>query len=422
MEVVSGRFDGIIRPYSKEDVRKLQGSMPEMFEYKYSTLMANLLWEQLNNKNSFLRALGAVNGDQAVQMVKAGLKSIYVSGWQVAASNNAALEVYPDQSLYPVNSVPRLVESINNALHRADEIAYSETGTVNTSKFVPLIADAEAGFGGPLNCFELMKAMIKAGAAGVHFEDQLSSAKKCGHLGGKVLIPGSQFVQSLVAARLAADVMNVPTLIIARTDANSANLLTSSIDEADQDYIKLEVTEDGFKVRRTSDGFFEISGGINMAINRGLQYAPYADVLWCETSKPDLKEAKQFADAIHSKFPGKLLAYNCSPSFNWSKHMSKEEAGSFQHKLSDMGYKFQFVTLAGYHSMNHAMFDLALAYNSFGMEAYSELQNKEFKDAEVGYTTAKHQRDAGVGYFDLVSTTVGSSLSAMEDSTEKKQF
>ncbi len=403
------RWSGVKRPYSTEQVKKLQGSLIE--EYTLATLTANKLWELLTN-SPYVHALGAVTGNQAMQMVKAGLSAIYVSGWQVAADNNDSSQMYPDQSLYAVNSAPLLVKKINNCLKRADQIEHSE-GNVTRDWFVPLVADCEAGFGGPLNAFELTKAMIEAGAAGIHFEDQLSSAKKCGHLGGKVLIPTSHFIKTLVAARLATDVLNVPTLIIARTDADSAKLITSDIDDTDKPFIL---------PGRTEEGFYNITGGVDMAIARGLAYAPYADLLWCETSHPDLAEAKKFAEGIHAKYPGKLLAYNCSPSFNWRKHLNESQIYNFQKELGKMGYKFQFITLAGFHSLNAAMFDLAEEYVTRDMEAYVDLQEKEFDLQFAGYSAAKHQREVGVGYFDMVMETIGSSLTALKTSTEAEQF
>lgn len=403
------RWDGIKRPYTAEQVKKLQGSLIE--EYTLAKLTSEKLWDKFN-RYQYVHALGAVTGNQALQMVKAGLPAIYLSGWQVAADNNDSYQMYPDQSLYAVNSAPLLVRKINNCLKRADQIEHAE-GKPSRDWFIPIVADCEAGFGGPLNAFELTKAMIEAGAAGIHFEDQLSSAKKCGHLGGKVLVPASHFIKTLVAARLAADVMNVPTVIIARTDADSAKLLTSDIDVKDKPFIVGE---------RTPEGFYNISGGIEMAIQRGLSYAPYADLLWCETSKPNIEEAALFAKGIHAKFPGKLLAYNCSPSFHWEKHLSDSKIKSFQKELSMMGYKFQFITLAGFHSLNQSMFDLAHNYSYDDMQAYVQLQKKEFDLQKHGYTAIKHQREVGVGYFDAVMETIGSELTAMGDSTEKQQF
>jgi len=407
------RWNGISRPYNVEQVRKLQGSFVE--EHSLARLTAEKLWERLNDK-PYVHALGAVTGNQAMQMAKAKLPAIYCSGWQVAADNNDSMQMYPDQSLYAVNSVPNLVRRINNCLKRADQIQWMEVkdgGKFTTDYFVPIIADCEAGFGGPLNAYELTKAMIEAGAAGVHFEDQLSSAKKCGHLGGKVLIPASHFIKTLVAARLATDVLNVPTIIVARTDADSAKLLTSDIDKNDAPFLT---------GNRTDEGFYEITGGLNMAIARGLAYAPFADLIWCETSHPDLEEARKFAEAIHAVYPNKMLAYNCSPSFNWKKHLNESEIFNFQARLGQMGYKFQFITLAGFHSLNQSMFDLALEYNKRDMEAYVDLQEKEFDLQHDGYTATKHQREVGVGYFDLVAETIGSKLTALKESTEAEQF
>jgi isocitrate lyase len=418
----SPRWRGISRPYSQQDVDRLKGSME--IEHTLARHGAERLWNLLTGgSESFVPALGAVTGNQAVQQVKAGLKAIYVSGWQVAADANNAGQMYPDQSLYPADSVPNLVRRINQALMRADQIHHAEGNKNEGNKnddvnwFPPLIADAEAGFGGNLNAFELMKAMIEAGAACVHFEDQLSSAKKCGHLGGKVLVPTTEAIQKLVAARLAADVMNVPTLIMARTDADSANLLTSDIDPRDREFLTGE---------RTVEGFYRFKGGLRAAIARGLAYAPYADILWCETSKPDLEEAREFADAIHKVFAGKLLAYNCSPSFNWKKNLDDATIASFQHELGRMGYKFQFVTLAGFHALNLAMFELARGYKQAGMTAYSRLQEKEFlREQQVGYEAVKHQRFVGTGYFDAVQQVITSgttSTMALEGSTEQAQF
>ena len=418
----SPRWRGISRPYSQQDVDRLKGSME--IEHTLARHGAERLWELMTDGlDSFVPALGAVTGNQAVQQVKAGLKAIYVSGWQVAADANNAGQMYPDQSLYPADSVPNLVRRINQALMRADQIHHAEGNKNQGNKnddlnwFPPLIADAEAGFGGNLNAFELMKAMIEAGAACVHFEDQLSSAKKCGHLGGKVLVPTTEAIQKLVAARLAADVMNVPTLIMARTDADSANLLTSDIDPRDREFLTGE---------RTVEGFYRFKGGLKAAIARGLAYAPYADILWCETSKPDLEEAREFAEAIHIVFPGKLLAYNCSPSFNWKKNLDDATIASFQHELGRMGYKFQFVTLAGFHALNLAMFELARGYKQAGMTAYSRLQEKEFlREQQVGYEAVKHQRFVGTGYFDAVQQVITSgttSTMALEGSTEQAQF
>lgn len=426
----------IVRPYTREQVRKLQGTFTE--DYRYAKEMTRKL-RHLFETEKYIHTLGAVTGNQAMQMAKAGLKAIYCSGWQVAADNNLSGQMYPDQSLYPCNSVPDLVKRINNTLKRADQIDYSEGKVFDY--FLPIIADAEAGYGGSLNAFELMKAMIEAGAAAVHFEDQLSSAKKCGHLGGKVLIPASQFIQTLIAARLASDVMGVDTLIIARTDANSAKLLTTDIDDQDAQFIKVhklntkEIPEEALSVReytnkypyifsRTSEGFYEITGGIEMAINRGLQYAPYADLLWCETSSPDLDEAKEFADKIHAKFPGKWLAYNCSPSFNWGSKFSTKAAMDFQDKLGDMGYKFQFVTLAGFHTLNHAMFELAASYKVQGMCSYMLHQEMEMDQEPRGYTAIRHQHEVGVDYYDLIAETIsnGKTSTLSKESTEKEQF
>jgi isocitrate lyase len=409
------RFEGIIRNYSEADVRKLQGSLK--IEHTLANVGSQKLWRLLHTE-PYVAALGALTGNQAMQQVKAGLKAIYLSGWQVAADANLSGEMYPDQSLYPVNSVPTVVRRINNALQRADQIDNSE-GKSGTDWFAPIVADAEAGFGGPLNVFELTKAMIEAGAAGVHFEDQLASEKKCGHMGGKVLVPTSQFVRTLTAARLAADVMGVPTVIIARTDADSANLITSDIDPYDQDYI--EITRE-----RTPEGFHYLCRtGLERAVARGLAYAPYADVLWMETSTPDLEQARLFAEAIHAKFPGKLLAYNCSPSFNWKKNLDETTIAKFQQELGKMGYKFQFVTLAGFHTLNHSMYQLAHGYKDRGMAAYSELQQDEFDAEKIGYTATKHQREVGTGYFDAVSQVISagkSSTLALHGSTEEEQF
>ena len=407
------RWAGILRPYSAEDVAKLRGSIH--VEHTLARLGAERLWSLLHNEN-YVAALGALTGNQAVQQVKAGLKAIYLSGWQVAADANDAGQMYPDQSLYPADSVPNVVRKINSALMRADQIHHMD-GNDATYWFAPIVADAEAGFGGTLNAFELMKAMIEAGAACVHFEDQLSSAKKCGHLGGKVLVPTSEAIQKLVAARLAADVMGVPTLIMARTDADSAHLLTSDIDPRDREFI----TGD-----RTAEGFFRIRGGLDSAIARGLAYAPYADLIWCETSEPNLEEARRFAEAIHAKFPGKLLAYNCSPSFNWKKKLDDATIATFQKQIARMGYKFQFVTLAGFHALNLSMFELARGYKDTGMTAYSRLQEKEFaREAQYGYQAVKHQRFVGTGYFDALTQVIAGGLSsttALEGSTEQAQF
>ncbi len=406
------RWQGITRPYSPEDVLRLRGSI--QVEHTLARLGAERLWELLHTE-AFVNALGALTGNQAVQQVKAGLNAIYLSGWQVAADANLAGQMYPDQSLYPANSVPEVVRRINQALQRADQIQHSE-GVGDTYWFAPIVADAEAGFGGPLNVFEIMKSMIEAGAAGVHFEDQLSSEKKCGHMGGKVLIPTQNAVKNLVAARLAADVMGVPTLLVARTDARGAQLLTSDIDPVDREFVTGE---------RTVEGFFKIHSGLDSAIARGLSYAPYADLLWCETSEPDLEEARRFAGAIHAKFPGKLLAYNCSPSFNWRKKLDEQTIASFQQQLSKMGYKFQFVTLAGFHALNHSMFELALGYREQGMAAYSKLQQAEFALEKYGYSATRHQREVGTGYFDEVAQVIAGGLSsttALAGSTEAEQF
>ncbi len=406
------RFKDIKRDYSAEDVLKLRGSF--RVEQSLARMGAERLWKLLHERD-YVNALGALTGNQAIQQVRAGLEAIYLSGWQVAADANLAGQMYPDQSLYPSNSVPEVVRRINRALLRADQIEHTE-GRVQRHWPAPVVADAEAGFGGPLNAFEIMKSMIEAGAAGVHFEDQLASEKKCGHLGGKVLVPTSHFIRTLTAARLAADVMDVPTLLVARTDAHAAHLLTSDIDERDREFVTGE---------RTPEGFYCIRSGIKSAIARGLAYAPYADLVWCETSTPDLKEAKMFAEAIRKEFPNKLLAYNCSPSFNWRKHLSDSEIASFPRELGVMGYKFQFVTLAGFHALNHSMFDLALDYRDRGMSAYSDLQEREFDLEKRGYTATRHQREVGTGYFDLVSTIVGggaSSTLALVGSTEAEQF
>ncbi len=406
------RWHGITRPYSPEDVLRLRGSV--LIEHTLARLGSERLWEMLHTE-SFINALGALTGNQAVQQVKAGLKAIYLSGWQVAADANRAGQMYPDQSLYPVNSVPEVVRNINQALQRADQIQHSE-GTGNTNWFAPIVADAEAGFGGPLNVFELMKAMIEAGASGVHLEDQLSSEKKCGHMGGKVLLATQNAVKNLIAARLAADVMGVPTVLIARTDANGAHLLTTDIDPVDHEFLTGQ---------RTPEGFFGIRGGLDSAIARGLSYAPYADLIWCETAEPNIEEARRFAETIHAKFPGKLLAYNCSPSFNWLKKLDEKTIATFQIQLSKMGYKFQFVTLAGFHALNYSMFELALGYRDHGMAAYSKLQQAEFAMEAQGYTATKHQREVGTGYFDEVAQVISGGLSsttALAGSTEAEQF
>jgi isocitrate lyase len=409
----SPRWAGINRPYTTQDVERLRGSLH--IEHTLARQGAERLWDLLHS-DSYVPALGAMTGNQAVQQVKAGLKAIYVSGWQVAADANDAGQMYPDQSLYPANSVPNLCRRINQALTRADQIHHAE-GENGVHWFAPLIADAEAGFGGNLNAFELMKAMIEAGAACVHFEDQLSSAKKCGHLGGKVLVPTVEAIQKLVAARLAADVLGVPTLIMARTDADSAHLLTSDVDPRDCEFLTGE---------RTPEGFFGIRGGIDSAIARALAYAPYADLIWCETSHPDLDEARQFAKAVHAKFPGKMLAYNCSPSFNWKKKLDDATIARFQTELAAMGYKFQFITLAGFHALNLTMFELARGYKLTGMTAYSQLQEEEFSsELHHGYEAVKHQRFVGTGYFDAVTQVIAggaSSVTALAGSTEAEQF
>jgi isocitrate lyase len=408
----SPRWEGITRPYSAEDVARLRGTVK--IEHTLARLGAERLWE-LMRERPFIRALGALTGNQAVQQVKAGLEAVYLSGWQVAADANLAGQMYPDQSLYPANSVPHVVKRINQALQRADQIDHSENRN-GTYWFAPILADAEAGFGGALNVFELMKGMIEAGAAGVHFEDQLASEKKCGHMGGKVLLPTTQAVRNLISARLAADVMGVPTVIVARTDADGADLITSDVDPSDADFLTGE---------RTMEGFYRTRAGLDQAIARGLAYAPYADVVWCETSKPDIEQARRFAEAIHEKFPGKLLAYNCSPSFNWKRNLSDEDIATFQEQLGEMGYKFQFITLAGFHTLNYAMFELAHEYKERGMAAYSELQQREFDAEEHGYTATKHQREVGAGYFDDVAQVVAggmASTTALTGSTEESQF
>jgi isocitrate lyase len=409
---LENRWQGIHRPYTQADVERLRGSV--RVEYTLATMGARKLWTLLHTE-PYVQSLGALSGQQAVQMVRAGLKSIYLSGWQVAADANLSGQTYPDQSLYPANSVPSVVKRINQALLRADQIDHSENIRA-TDWMVPILADAEAGFGGPLNAFELMKGMIEAGAAAVHFEDQLASEKKCGHLGGKVLIPTSQFIRTLVSARLAADTMGVPTVLVARTDADSAKLLTSDIDPADHPFLTGE---------RTAEGFYRIKNGVECAIARALAYAPYADVLWCETSTPDLEEARQFAEGVHAKFPGKLLAYNCSPSFNWKRHLDEATIATFQQQLGALGYKYQFVTLAGFHALNHSMFTLAKAYKAEGMAAYSRLQEAEFASEADGYTATRHQHEVGTGYFDAVAQVVSggsSSTLALKESTEAKQF
>ncbi len=406
------RWKGVKRPYRAEDVLRLRGSI--QIEHTLARIGAERLWNLLQTE-PYVAALGALTGNQAVQQVKAGLKAIYLSGWQVAADANLAGQMYPDQSLYPANSVPSVVKRINQALERADQIQHSE-GKGDTYWYAPIIADAEAGFGGPLNVFELMKSMIASGAAGVHFEDQLASEKKCGHMGGKVLIPTQNAIKHLVSARLAADVMGVPTLVIARTDANGAKLITSDIDPVDQAFMTGE---------RTPEGFYKIRSGIESAIARGLSYAPYCDLIWCETSEPNLDEARRFAEAIHAKYPDKMLAYNCSPSFNWRKKLDTDTIAAFQQTLGKMGYKFQFITLAGFHALNYSMFELALDYKERGMSAYSQLQQTEFAMEDRGYTATKHQREVGTGYFDEIAQVISGGLSsttALNGSTEEEQF
>jgi len=407
------RWEGIRRDYSAADVVRLRGSVH--IEQSLARRGADKLWKLLTFE-PYINALGALTGNQAVQMAEAGLSAIYLSGWQVAADANLAGQMYPDQSLYPADSVPNVVRRINNALRRADEIQHVE-GRAGCDYFLPIVADAEAGFGGAINAFELMRGMIEAGAAGVHFEDQLASEKKCGHMGGKVLVPTSQFVRTLSAARLAADLLDVPTVLVARTDANSAQLLTSDVDPRDRRFITGE---------RTSEGFYRIEGGLEIAIDRGLSYAPYADLLWCETSTPDLDEARRFAEAIHARYPGKMLAYNCSPSFNWKKKLDELTIARFQRELGAMGYKFQFITLAGFHALNLAMFELALGYRESGMTAYAALQEREFaRETDSGYRATKHQRFVGTGYFDEVAQAIAcgrSSTTALAESTEAAQF
>jgi isocitrate lyase len=407
------RWQGVRRGYSAADIIRLRGSLH--VEHSLARRGAEKLW-QLLNFEPYINALGALTGNQAVQMAEAGLKAIYLSGWQVAADANNAGQMYPDQSLYPADSVPNVVRRINNALRRADQVQHME-GRSEVDYFLPIVADAEAGFGGPRNAFELMKGMIEGGAAGVHFEDQLASEKKCGHMGGKVLVPTQQFIRTLTAARLAADVCDVPTVLVARTDANSAQLLTSDVDPRDRRFITGE---------RTPEGFFRITGGLDIAIDRGLSYAPYADLLWCETSTPDLDEARQFAEAIHAQFPGKLLAYNCSPSFNWRKKLDDATIARFQRELGAMGYKYQFITLAGFHALNLSMFELAKGYRECGMTAYAALQAQEFaREADSGYRATKHQRFVGTGYFDEIAQAIAggsSSTTALCGSTEEAQF
>jgi isocitrate lyase len=407
------RWQGVRRGYTAEDVARLRGSMH--VEHTLARAGAERLWTSLTTQAP-VRALGALTGNQAVQQVAAGLQAIYLSGWQVAADANTAGQMYPDQSLYPVDSVPAVVRRVNQALQRADQIDHLNGGGAKRDWFAPIVADAEAGFGGDLNAFELMKAMIEAGAAGVHFEDQLASAKKCGHMGGKVLVPTQEFVRKLGAARLAADVLDVPTVLVARTDAGSAALLTSDFDERDRPFLTGE---------RTSEGFFVTKSGLEPAIARALAYAPYADLIWCETSTPDLEEARRFAAGVHERFPGKMLAYNCSPSFNWSKHLDAAAIASFQTRLGEMGYAFQFVTLAGFHSLNLSMFELACGYRAEGMAAYARLQDREFSLDSQGYSAVKHQSFVGTGYFDEVARTIADgqiSTAALEGSTEEHQF
>lgn len=406
------RWEGVIRPYTKEEVERLQGTVK--IEYSLARQGAERLWKLLQEEE-YVAALGALTGNQAVQQVKAGLKAIYLSGWQVAADANLAGEMYPDQSLYPVNSVPGVVKRINRALQRADQIRHLE-GRHHTHWMAPIVADAEAGFGGPLNVFELVKAMIEAGAAGVHLEDQLASEKKCGHMGGKVLVPTQHAIKHLIAARLAADVCDVPTFVIARTDANAATLLTNDVDERDRPFITGE---------RSVEGFYRVRAGIQQAIARGVSYAPYADLIWCETSEPNLTEAKRFAEGVHEHYPGKLLAYNCSPSFNWKKKLDDTTIGRFQRELAVMGYKFQFITLAGFHALNYSMFSLARGYRERGMSAYADLQQEEFAAEAHGYTATRHQREVGTSYFDEVSMVISggeSSTTALHGSTEIEQF
>jgi isocitrate lyase len=412
MSANGGRWSGVERPYSQDDVERLRGRF--QIEHTLARLGAERLWRLLHEED-YVAALGALTGGQAVQMVRAGLKAIYLSGWQVAADANLAGQTYPDQSLYPANSGPALVKRLNNALLRADQIDFVE-GKNGTYWLAPIVADAEAGFGGALNAYELMKAYVEAGAAGVHFEDQLAAEKKCGHLGGKVLVPTSQFVRTLVAARLAADVCGAPTVLVARTDALSATLITSDVDERDREFLTGE---------RTPEGFFRVRPGIEAPIARSLAYAPYADVLWCETATPDMDEARRFAEAIHAEYPGKLLAYNCSPSFNWRKHLSDAEIERFQRELGELGYRYQFITLAGFHSVNAAMFELAQGYAAEGMPAYVRLQERELELEDSGYTATRHQREAGAGYFDAVMEAVSggeSSTLALKGSTEEAQF
>jgi isocitrate lyase len=406
------RWDGIERPYDAATVDKLRGSL--QVEHTLAKHGAEKLWTLLHERD-YVAALGASTGNQAVQQVRAGLEAIYLSGWQVAADANLARQMYPDQGLYPVNSVPEVVRGINAALQRADQIDHAE-GKDDIDWFVPIVADAEAGFGGHLNVFELTKAMIEAGAAGVHFEDQLASEKKCGHMGGKVLLPTSWAIRNLVAARLAADVEGVPTVLVARTDALGADLLLSDVDESDARFLTGE---------RTDEGFYRVEAGMDQAIARGLAYAPYADLIWCETAEPDMEEAEQFAEAIHAEYPDRLLAYNCSPSFNWKQKLSDEEISGFHERLGDLGYRFQFITLAGFHTLNHSMFELARGYRENGMSAYADLQQAEFANEESGYTATKHQREVGAGWFDEVAQAIAGqevSTAALSGSTEERQF
>ena len=413
------RFSGIKRDYTPEEVERLRGSIK--IEHSMCKHQSTKLWKLLNSE-PYINTLGSLSGNHAVQHAKAGLKAIYLSGWQVAADANSAGEMYPDQSLYPYDSAPKLVEAMNNALIRADQIQHMELaeGKINSKDQIdykmPIIADGEAGFGGPLNVFELTKKFIKAGAAGVHFEDQLASEKKCGHMGGKVLVPTQTMIKNLKSARLAADIMEVPLIILARTDANAAKLITNDVDENDKPFLT---------GKRSPEGFYYVKDGLDQAISRGLAYAPYCDLIWCETAKPNLEEAKKFAEAIHNKFPGKMLAYNCSPSFNWKKNLSDKEIEIFQKEIGNMGYKFQFITLAGFHAQNYAIFDLAKKYKQYGMTAYSRLQQREFDSEKEGYTATKHQKEVGTSYFDAVSNTISSgksSTTAMKDSTEEDQF
>jgi isocitrate lyase len=407
------RWAGIERPYDADDVARLSGTL--QVEHTLARHGAEKLWGLINREDRFVRALGAMSGNQAVQQVQAGLEAIYLSGWQVAADANLAGQMYPDQSLYPANSVPEVVRRINGALRRADEIAHAE-GEESIDWFAPIVADAEAGFGGALNCFELTKAMIEAGAAGVHFEDQLASEKKCGHMGGKVLLPTAHAIRNLVAARLAADVCGVPTLLVARTDADAADMITSDVDERDQEFITGE---------RTEEGFYRTNAGVEQAIARALSYAPYADLIWCETSEPDYDHARRFAEAVREEFPGKLLAYNCSPSFNWKSKLGDDEIESFQDELAKMGYVFQFVTLAGFHTLNLSMFELADGYRDHGMAAFADVQQREFAAEDRGFTATKHQRQVGAGYFDDVAEVISGgtvSTGALSGSTEERQF